>query len=281
MKSHFSTEANLTASRIDDICAALGYDAANVPNSIEQIHEVHTATTVASTRVEFSVMGQDDFRGKKKPPSSGSPPEAKNETTYLNGPPQVQESSNFHSHCVQGKYKLPFGGPALPMPVSPTLERNRQSVVQESLSQMSHSSDRNIRNLCKTEQNAVFLLLLLRFLVESVKLDTQLLGYAGSARTRWATSGEMEIFKTDDIGLDQVILDLVMDSTDLQRNLGLLNSLALISSEPCNSLKTIWLDDDLSHQIDQLINSSVKMYWREQALILTSYFFMGNGYTKL
>ncbi len=65
--------------RIDDICAALGYDAAKVPKSIEQIHEVHPATT-ASTCVEFIFIGQDAFQGKQKSPAL-----------------------NVHSHCVQGK----------------------------------------------------------------------------------------------------------------------------------------------------------------------------------
>jgi hypothetical protein len=83
------------------------------------------------------------------------------------------------------------------------------------------------------------------------------------------------------VGLGRVVLGLLIDSKEVERNLGLLTSLALISSESWNVLRTIWLEDYLNQQIDLLISSSVKMYWCEQALILTSYFFIGNAYTKL
>jgi hypothetical protein len=171
--------------------------------------------------------------------------------------------NRFNEICVI----LRYDPDKVPSPVSTTpLEMNRESLLhdnnalQESLSQMARSSGRYIKDLCETEPKAVFLLLLLRFVVRTVKLDTQLLSYASLAQIWWATSGELEAFKLGDVGLDYAILDLLIDGKEVERNLDLLNSLALISSESLNVPRIIWLKEYLTSQIDLLINSLVEIY---------------------
>ncbi len=155
------------------------------------------------------------------------------------------------------------------------------SIMRQSLNQMAGSHNHNVKALCSDEPKAVYLLLLLRFLVgSSGASDTKILDYGGLARKRWATSGELEMFRAHDVGLHQDIADLLRDSKELERNLRLLHPLAHIGPETCSGSISITLEADLCCKIDALMDSSTEAYWRYQALILTSFLLTGSAFTK-
>jgi len=129
------------------------------------------------------------------------------------------------------------------------------SIMRQSLDQMAGFQNHNVKALCTDEPKAVYLLLLLRFLVgSSGASDTKILDYGGLARKRWATSGELEMFRAHDVGLHQDIADLLGDSKELERNLRLLHPLAHIGPETCSGSTSITLEADLCRKIDALMH---------------------------
>lgn len=160
-------------------------------------------------------------------------------------------------------------------------EQSLGSIMRQSLNQMAGFHNHNVKALCTDEPKAVYLLLLLRFLVRSSgALNTSILDYGGLARKRWAISGELEMFRAHDVGLHQDIADLLGDSKELGRNLRLLHPLAHTRPETSSASTSMILEADLCREIDALMDSSTEVYWHNQALILTSFLFTGSAFTK-